>query len=115
VSANGLALPFLDDHRMLLAGMVVDLDDGSTRPPVDGERFWCPGLQSFQQAVEWFGADGSVRTDRRADGEVYPCDAGGHPSSGVPGAVPLAISSVTEDGLRMVATPSGVIAYRVPL
>jgi hypothetical protein len=60
-------------------------------------------------------ADGSTRYDRRIEGEYFPCDQGGAPAAGSPTAVPLAVSTVTDSGLRMVATRSGVIAYRVPL
>jgi len=61
------------------------------------------------------GQDGSIHTDRRVQGEVYQCTGAGDAAKGVPTAVPLAVSAVTGDGLRLVSTPNGVIAYRVPL
>ena len=112
---NGPATPIMDDHRILAGGLVVDLDDGSSRPPAVGEIFWCPGPQAFEQSVEWYGNDGSVRTDRRAEGEVFTCDSSGNPSPNPPVAVPLAVSTVTDEQLRLVATPNGVVAFRVPL
>jgi len=115
VDAFGTTVSLLDDHRLLTGGKVVDLDDGSSRPPAGGETFWCPGRQSFDQPVEWMGTDGSIRRDRRVQGEVFQCDGTGSATSGTPSAVPLAVSTVTDDGLRLVSTPGGVVAYRVPL
>jgi hypothetical protein len=115
VDAFGTVVSLLDDHRLLTGGRVVDLDDGSSRAPGGGETFWCPGRQSFDQSVEWMGTDGSIRRDRRVQGEVYQCDGNGTAASGTPSAVPLAVSTVTDDGLRLVSTPGGVFAYRVPL
>jgi len=48
-------------------------------------------------------------------GEVVQCDGSGNAASGKPSAVPLAVSAVTDGGLRLVSTPAGVVAYRVPL
>jgi len=115
VDAFGTIVSLLDDHRLLTGGRVVDLDDGSSRAPVGGETFWCPGRQSFDQTVEWMGTDGSIRRDRRVQGEVVQCDGSGNAASGTPSAVPLAVSAVTDGGLRLVSTPGGVVAYRVPL
>ena len=115
VDAFGTTVSLLDDHRLLTGGRVVDLDNGSSRPPASGETFWCPGTQSFQQDAEWMGKDGSIRRDRRVQGEVSQCDSSGNAASGTPSAVPLAVSAVTDGGLRLVSTPAGVIAYRVPL
>jgi len=115
VDTVGAAVSLLDDHRLLAGGKVVDLDDGSTRPPASGETLGCPGRQSFDQPVEWMGVDGSVRRDRRVEGEVFQCDSAGKAVSGTPSAVPLSMAAVTADGLRLVSTPAGVIAYRVPV
>ncbi|HYN71373.1 MAG TPA: hypothetical protein VES60_02645 [Nakamurella sp.] len=115
VDAFGPTVSLLDDHRLLTGGRVVDLDDGSSRAPAGGETFWCPGRQSFDQTVEWMGTDGSIRRDRRVQGEVVQCDGSGNAASGTPSAVPLAVSAVTDGGLRLVSTPAGVVAYRVPL
>jgi outer membrane protein assembly factor BamB len=114
-AANGLTTTFLDDHRLLVGGTVIDVDTGITRAPATGETFWCPAPQSFDQSREWFGVDGSVRVDRRAEGEVFLCDANAQPANGLPTAVPLAVAGVSDNGLRLVSTPAGVIAYRVPL
>ena len=59
--------------------------------------------------------DGSVRHDKRVEGEVFECDKAGNPVSGAPTAVPLV--RVLGDRCRNsdVSTSSGVIAYRVPL
>ena len=115
VDANGQSIGYLDDHRLLIGGQVVDVDNGSHRRPGAGETFWCPGPQSFDTGVNWMGQDGSIHTDRRVQGEVYQCTGAGDAAKGVPTAVPLAVSAVTGDGLRLVSTPNGVIAYRVPL
>lgn len=115
VDAFGKTVRLLDDRRLLTGGRVVNIDDGTSRPPAAGETFWCPGPQSFEQTVEWLGTDGSVRRDRRAQGEVYECDGAGNAATGTPAAVPLAVSAVTDDGLRLVSTPAGVVAYRVPV
>jgi hypothetical protein len=55
-----------------------------------------------------------TRYDRSAGGEAYPCDARANPTTVTPKAVPLAVSAATDDGLRFVSTPDGVVAYRVP-
>jgi hypothetical protein len=46
---------------------------------------------------------------------VYQCDAATNPVSTTPTDVPLAISTMTDAGLRLVSTPAGVLSYRVPL
>jgi len=115
VNSGGVPITLLDDHRLLANGQVLDLDGGSVRSPAAGETFWCPESQTFTQTRGLTYADGSTRYDRRIEGEVFPCDPGGNPVSGPPTAVPLAVSTVTDGGLRMVSTRSGVIAYRVPL
>ncbi len=107
VDGFGMAVSLLDDHRLLTGGRVVDLDDGSVRTPAGDETFWCPGRQSFDQPVEWLGTDGSVRRDRRVQGEVFQCDGAGKAVSGTPPAVPLSMSAVTGAGLRLVSTPAG--------
>ncbi len=104
----------LDDHRMLFGDQVVNVATGAVRPAVAGDLFWCPARQTFRQSVGVIFRDVN-RTDRSAGGEVYLCDAKLNPTSGVPAAVPLAVSAATDDGLRLVSTPSGVVAYRVPL
>jgi hypothetical protein len=100
---------------LLANGQVLDLDGGSVRPPTAGESFWCPEPQTFTSTDSWMFGDGSVRHDKRIEGEVLQCDQGGAPITGPPTAVPLVVSTVTDAALRMVATRSGVIAYRVPL
>ena len=102
-------------ERLLANGQVLDLDGGSVRPPTAGESFWCPEPQTFTSTDSWMFGDGSVRHDKRIEGEVLQCDQGGAPITGPPTAVPLVVSTVTDAALRMVATRSGVIAYRVPL
>jgi len=112
---DGQVTTFLDDHRLLINGQVIDVDDGSARPPAAGDTFWCPGPQFFVQNNPWTGSDGSVSYEKQTEGEVFLCDAGLNPVAGIPTAVPLAVSAVTNDGLRLVSTKDGVIAYRVPL
>ena len=114
VNSGGVPATLLDDHRLLANGQVLDLDGGSVRPPAAGETFWCPESQTFTQTSGLTYADGSTRYDRRIEGEVFACDQAGNPVTGPPTAVPLAVSTVTDGGLRMVSTRSGVIAYRVP-
>jgi hypothetical protein len=115
VNTGRAPVTLLDDHRLLANGQILDLDGGSVRPPAAGETFWCPESRTFTQTSGLTYADGSTRYDRRIEGEYFPCDQGGAPAAGSPTAVPLAVSTVTDSGLRMVATRSGVIAYRVPL
>jgi hypothetical protein len=114
VDSNGVRVGLLDDHRLLIGGQVLDVVDGSTRPPADGETFWCPRSQSFTQARAWNGVDGSVRYDRRIEGEFFLCGGASNAISGIPTAIPRAASSGTDDGLWFVSTPDGVVAYRVP-
>ena len=115
IDGNGLRIPLLDNHLLLVGGQVVDADTGATRSPLADESFWCPSSQSFTGAHAWYGKDGTVDAGRRVEGEAFLCDAAGNPIPGTPTAVPWAVSNGTTDGLRLVATPSGVIAYRVPL
>jgi len=115
VNTGRMPVTLLDDHHLLANGQVLDLDDGSVRPPAAGETFWCPESQTFTQTRGLTYGDGSTRYDRRIEGEYVQCDQGGAPVTGPPTAVPVALSTVTDGGLRMVATRSGVIAYRVPL
>ena len=115
IANTGVPVTWLDDHHLLANGQVLDLDDGSVRPPAAGETFWCPEMQTFISTDAVRYADGTVRLDKRIEGEVLQCDQGGAPITGPPTAVPLAVSTVTATGLRLVATRSGVIAYRVPL
>jgi hypothetical protein len=115
VNSGGVPVTLLDDHRLLANGQVLDLDGGSVRPPAAGETFWCPESQTFTSTDLWMYGDGSTRYDKRIEGEYFPCDPGGAPVTGPVTAVPLAVSTVTDGGMRMVATRSGVIAYRVPL
>jgi outer membrane protein assembly factor BamB len=114
IDAPGLTMTQLDDHRMLLGTQVVDLDTGTVRAAAPTDVFWCPGRQTFDQSVASYDRTGS-RFDRRTGGVAFPCDPTGKPTSTTPEAVPLAVSTVSEDGLRLVSTPSGVIAYRLPL
>jgi len=106
---------FLDDHRLLISGQVVDVDDGAARAPAPGETFWCPAQQFLVQNNPWTSANGTVNYEKQVEGSVFLCDAGSDPITGTPTAVPLAVSVVTDDGLRLVSTKDGVIAYRVPL
>jgi hypothetical protein len=115
IANTGVPVTWLDDHHLLANGQVLDLDGGSVRPPTAGESFWCPEPQTFTSTDSWMFGDGSVRHDKRIEGEVLQCDQGGAPITGPPTAVPLVVSTVTDAALRMVATRSGVIAYRVPL
>lgn len=114
VAPHGVTTTFLDDHRLLVNNTLIDMDTGDTRAPTPGETFWCPAQQSFNQSEQWFGNDGSGRVDRAARGEMFTCDGNAKPTTAIPAAVPLAISAVSEDGLRLVSTPGGVVAYRVP-
>lgn len=114
VDTPGLAMIHLDDHRILLTGQVVDLDTGAVRQPATDETFWCPARQTFRQSIA-AQTRGGPRTDRTAGGAAYQCDADANPAAGPPTTVPLAVSTATDDGLRLVSTPAGVIAYRVPL
>jgi hypothetical protein len=114
VDSNGLRVGFLDDHRLFIGGQVIDVIDGSIRPPADGETFWCPRSQSFTQAIPWNGADGSVHYDRRMLGEFFLCNGANNAISGIPTAIPRAVSSGTKEGVWFVSTPDGVVAYRVP-
>jgi hypothetical protein len=104
----------LDDHRMLFGQQVIDLDTGASRVAGPDDVFWCPGRQTFDQSVAYYDRTGS-RFDRTTGGVVFPCDAAASPTSAMPETVPLAVSTVTEAGMRLVSTPAGVIAYRVPL
>ena len=110
----GSAMIHLDDHRVLLTGQVVDLDTGAARRPATDETFWCPARQTFRQSIA-AQTRGGPRTDRKAGGEAYQCDADANSAAGLPTTVPRAVSTATDDGLRLVSTPAGVIAYRVPL
>ena len=112
--ALGLAMTQLDDHRMLLDGQVIDLDTGASRAASPDDVFWCPGRQTFDQSVAYYDRTGS-RFDRAAGGVAFPCDAAANPTSAMPGTVPLAVSTVTDGGLRLVSTPAGVVAYRMLL
>jgi hypothetical protein len=115
VIPDGQTKTFLDDHRLLVENQVIDVDNGSTRAPTPGETFWCPGPQFYLQANPWTRPDGSVSYEKQLDGEAVLCDAGGNAVTGIPTSVPLAVSTVTDAGLRLVSTPAGVVAYRVPL
>ena len=110
----GIAMTHLDDHRLLIGDAVVDLDAGTVRPPAPDEVFWCPARQTLHQSIVT-ATRGGNRNDRAAGGEVYRCDATARPTAAAPTAVPLAVSAMTAAGLRLVCTPDGVIAYRVPL
>jgi hypothetical protein len=114
VDSNGVKVVLLDDHRLLIGGKVLDVIDGSTRLPTDGETFWCPRSQSFTQALPFNGTDGSVRYDRRVEGEFFLCGGAGNAVAGIPTAIPRAASNGTKDGLWFVSTPDGVVAYLVP-
>ena len=103
----------LDDHQILIAGQVIDLDTGTVRPPVADDVFWCPARQTFSQSFPLMIRN-ETRYDRSAGGEVYPCDTRANPTTAPPKSVPLAVSAASDDGLRFVSTPSGVEAYRVP-
>ncbi|MEP6560072.1 MAG: hypothetical protein ABJD68_03235 [Nakamurella sp.] len=115
VDPDGRTTTFLDDHRLLVNGQVIDVDNGSTRAPTPGETFWCPSPQFFLQSNPWTRNDGSVSYEKQVEGGTFPCDAGGNPATGSPTSVPLAVSTMTTDGLRLVSTPAGVLAYRMPL
>lgn len=115
VFPDGETNTFLDDHRLLINSQIVDVDDGSTRTPAPGETFWCPAQQFFVQNNPWTSINGTVSYEKQVEGSVFLCDAGSNPVTATPTAVPLAVSTVTDDGLRLVSTKDGVIAYRVPL
>lgn len=111
--APGLTQVLLDDHQSLIAGQVIDLDTGTVRPPAADDVFWCPARQTFHQSVPLLIRN-ETRYDRAAGGEAYPCDARANPTTATPKAVPLAVGAATDDGVRLVSTPAGVVAYRVP-
>jgi hypothetical protein len=115
VDGHGLRIPLLDNHLLLVSGQVVDVDTGSARSPLPGESFWCPAAPTFKVAHAWYGRVGTVDPNRRVEGKTFLCDSTGSPITGPPTAVPWAVSNGTADGLRLVATPNGVVAYRVPL
>lgn len=116
----------IDDARAVIAGKIVDMDDGSTRDPNASEVFWCDGPENFYQSVPYNASDTGtdVRVDRKSLGLAALCskdgdtlrdtDPSGTGRGPSPAALPLAYSTPTDTGLRIVSFEDRIVAYEVP-
>jgi hypothetical protein len=110
------ALPTLaGEHAVVVPGLdgpvVLDLEDGATRPLGDDDLLWCRAEAEFEIDEAWSSSDGIEITERRGGVLARPCRADGGTGGGEPTSFPPSIAVPAGD-VRVVSTPGGVVAYR---
>lgn len=108
------ATPLVSDHEARLYNRnhpdVIDLDTGAVRPASARDVFWCSDDITYVQSPH--PDPGKPGPSKRYGSVTRSCDAKRGPARTAPLIVPSAVSADGGNWLRLVATRSGVLAYR---
>lgn len=123
----GAASTFMDEHTKAIgvsetealvqrstSPVIIDLSNGATRPPAQGESFWCGKDTYFQYREAKQFRDGSTSDRWRSGTVVYPCAGEGSTGAAVPRYIPPSLGAKVGDR-TVLGLADGIVAYDPPI